>query len=87
VECLDIGHSIDPKEIKKTKWSIIQIHNPEFHNKFSFGSVALTNNELLVFGGSQVSSFIFDSKHLQSLIAAKKDLKKANVDTEAIMKS
>lgn len=38
IEYLDIGNSIDPKEMKKLKWNLITLNVPEFNCTFAYGS-------------------------------------------------
>lgn len=39
IEFLDIGHAIEPKEMKKLKWTQISVNVPEFVTSFAYGSV------------------------------------------------
>ncbi|CDW76656.1 kelch motif family protein [Stylonychia lemnae] len=87
IEFIDIGHSIDPKEIKKAKWNLVTISNSDFNNTFSYGSIPLNSTEILIFGGSKMNSFILDSAIILKLLSQKKDLKKVTAESEAILKS
>ena len=61
IECFDVGSSIqDMRELKKLKWSLLTIANQDMASSYSFGSVLLAQNELLLFGGNKTSTFLFD---------------------------
>jgi len=48
------------RELKKLKWSLLTIANQDMASSYSFGSVLLAQNELLLFGGNKTSTFLFD---------------------------
>ena len=78
MEFLDIGHSIDPKELKKAKWHLVNISNPDFNLTYAYGSAAISQTEIIVFGGAKTNSFLLDTKVIQNMLKSQKDLKKAN---------
>lgn len=54
IECLDVGNPmIDLMELKKLKWTMMIISNPDMSSSFGFGSMLLSPNELLLFGGNK----------------------------------
>ena len=61
IEFLDVGNPIqDPRDLKKVKWALITIQNSDMAQSFGFGSVLLTQNELLLFGGNKTFTYLFD---------------------------
>eukprot|EP00347_Sterkiella_histriomuscorum_P001097 403373339 len=85
IEFLDIGHSIDAKELKRAKWNLVNISNPDFNVTFAYGSVQISQTEILVFGGSKQNSFLLDTNVIQNMLKAKKDLKKQQNETPNIL--
>jgi hypothetical protein len=58
---MDIGHTIDPKEMKKLKWTSVTMNVPEFNCTFAYGSTQVNQNEILIFGGSKNFVFSLDT--------------------------
>ena len=77
IEVLDIGTTIDPKEMKKLKWQLITVNVPEFNCTFAYGSCSLSQSEILLFGGSKNQVFSLNTALLQSYAQLKKDKNKA----------
>lgn len=61
IEFLDVGAPMTPlKDFKTLKWVTLSIANNDMAQSFAFGSVTLSQNELLLFGGNKTNTFIFD---------------------------
>jgi hypothetical protein len=61
IEYLDISiPMVNVQSMKGLKWTTINIQNQDLAANFGFGSVALTPNELLLFGGNTTKTFLFD---------------------------
>ncbi len=63
IEFLDLGlfgQHPDPRNFKQQKWNILSITNPDLSQCFSFASIQLTQNELLLFGGFKTKTYLFD---------------------------
>lgn len=51
---------VSPQTMRGLKWTTLVIQNQDLSVNFGFGSVPLTQNELLLFGGNTVKTFLFD---------------------------
>ncbi len=61
IEFLDVCAPLTPlKDLRSLKWTTLTINNADMAQSFAFGSVTLSQNELLLFGGNKTSTFIFD---------------------------
>ena len=76
IEFMDIGHTIDPKEMKKLKWTSVTMNVPEFNCTFAYGSTQVNPNEILIFGGSKNYVFSLDTLLFQKYAALKKEKNK-----------
>lgn len=59
IEQLDLGLSIDPKEMKKLKWNMLTISNQDMQGTFAYGAVQVSSSEVLIFGGTKSNTFLF----------------------------
>lgn len=67
--------------MKKLKWNLVNIANPDFNCTFAYGSAALNQTEILIFGGSKSNCFLLDTNVIQKLVSSKKDLKKTTSES------
>ena len=57
---LDIGAYIEPNELKHLKWQLLKVGNKSLKGSYGFGSMQMSQNEILVFGGVGGQTYIFD---------------------------
>jgi hypothetical protein len=48
------------KDLRALKWTTLTVPNGDMASCFAFGSVLLTQNELLLFGGNKTNTYLFD---------------------------
>lgn len=70
--------------MKKLKWNLITLNNPDFNCTYAYGSVQLNSNSILLFGGSKTDTFILDTGALMKYLQSQKDSKKP-INDEGIL--
>jgi hypothetical protein len=61
IEMMDVGMQFDHKVQKGLKWVVLSVNLPEFNFTYSYGSAAISENEILLFGGGKKNTFILDT--------------------------
>jgi len=58
---MDLGSPMpNLKDLRALKWTTLAVSNGDIASGFAFGSVLLTQNELLLFGGNKTNTYLFD---------------------------
>jgi hypothetical protein len=87
IEQLDLGTAIEIKSASSLKWKQLHISNPDIALTYAYGSAKISKTEILLFGGTNGTTYVFNTDTMTTSTEAKKTSKKPEVTIESMKDS